>query len=437
MTATAGEVRQTLDRLARRERGRLVADLVYRLGASRLDMAEDVTHEAVLSALSTWPYKGLPDNPGAWLRRVARNKAIDRLRREGREVAWSEEDDRRESEPHTGGAAVHGGGISDPELRMIFLVCRDGIGEKDRVTLMLNIVSGFTAREIAGLFLEAETATAQRLARAKRKLRRTGPETFLEDDGAASNIFRMRRNTGTILKGLYLMFVLGYAPRAGASSLRRDVAMEALRLVRELAGTRAVAGGETEALAALMCFHAARFDTRETEGGDVVLLRDQDRGGWDRALIAEGQHRLTAAQTIQATRAAQAIQAAQTVSRYHLEAGIAAAHALAPDWASTHWEGIVALYTMLRSVTRSPVVGINRAVALSMAGKTEEALRQLEALKDEPAVERYGPYHLARGDILEKLGRRPEARAAFATARTCPAPDPVKRLLDMRFAALV
>ncbi|MEM1050299.1 MAG: DUF6596 domain-containing protein [Pseudomonadota bacterium] len=408
-------VRRRIDLLVRRGRGRLVADLVGRLGGARLDLAEDVAQEALAAAIVTWPYRGVPDNPAAWLNRVARNKAYDRLRRENRETGYDPDTDGRSEDPVS---VIDGAGLDDAELNLIFLCCHPDLDEKSTLSLTLKVAGGFTAREVAGVFLEADTATGQRLARAKRRLRDLGAEAV-----EPPSRFDMARRLGSVLKVIYLMFALGYAPRQGEALLRRDVAMEALRLIRVLVGHRATATPDAHALAALIAFQASRFDAREADDGNPVLLADQDRGLWDQALIAEGLSHLQAAQS------------GSDVSVYHLEAGIAAAHALSPSWEACNWPGIVALYDTLADRTASPVVAINACVARAMAGDAALAMRDLEALSNTKGLEAYLPFHLARAEIQRRLTCRADARSAYQKALSCRGPAPVLRHLENCLAA--
>ena len=412
-TDSPGEdVRRLLDRLVRRERGRLTADLVRRLGPARLDVAEDMVQEAVASALQAWSYSGLPANPQAWLTRVARNKAFDRLRREKWEVPYCEHDDTRSVE---GSATLFAARVDDPEIRLVLLCCNSALGELDRLALTLNIASGFTARDIAKLFLAPETAIAQRLARAKRKLR--GEEGTIAD---APSVFEISARLPTVLKVVYLMFSLGYAPSSGESVVRRDTAEEALRLARVLADQELTAAAEAKALAALLCFQASRFDARETPAGEIVLLRDQDRGAWNQRLIADGVGYLERAKK------------AARLSRYHLEAGIAAIHALAPRWEDCDWSAIVRLYRHLETLTASPVVCVNACVAVAMSGEPESALAALDRLADRRDLQAYAPYFIARGEVLRELGRPADAADSFARALTCTVTAPTRRLLRRR-----
>ncbi len=419
--STEAETRRQLDLLVRRERGRLVADLVAYLGGNNIALAEDVAQDALVAAMATWPYRGMPDNPGAWLARVARNKAIDRLRRARKEAPYVEERDRRET-PDAGN--LFATRVADPELRLIILCCTDGVGEMDRLALTLKVVSGFTAREIASVFLLSETAIAQRLARAKRKLRRLHANS---DDGldASPSRFEIGARLGTVLKVVYLMFSLGYAPRSGDTSIRRDVALEAVRIAREIADNRATDRPEAKALAALLCFQASRLDVREDADGAIVLLRNQPREKWNGRMIHDGLAYLAASKS------------ATTVSRYHLEAGIAAAHAAAPSWQSCDWGSIVSFYDRLLQIVDSPVVTVNACVARAMNGDAATALDVLDSLADEPVLENYAPYFVARAEVLCQLDRDAEAMSNFERAIGCGASEPVLRHLEQRLASCV
>ena len=419
---TEEDVRRTRDRLVRRERGRLIADLVAYLGAANIELAEDVAQDALVAAMSTWPYRGMPDKPAAWLGRVARNKAIDRLRRTRRESPYLEERDTREGAPVDNLFAAR---IVDPELRLIILCCNADIGEMDRLAMTLRIVSGFTAREIASVFLSRESAVAQRLARAKRKLREV--EASAGDRGLADapSRFEIPAKLGTVLKVVYLMFSLGYAPRSGATAVRKDVALEALRLAREIAGHAEISLPESKALAALLCFQASRLDAREDAAGNIVLLRDQTRADWDRSLIRDGLVYLSEARST------------TQISRYHLEAGIAAAHAAAPSWQACDWQAIARCYDRLQEIVDSPVVAVNASVARAMLGDAEEALGILESLADEPLLANYAPYYVARAEVLCQLGRDADATSSFERAIACGASAPVLRHLEQRLASCV
>lgn len=406
--------RRALDRAVRRERGRLIAGLVARFGPQRLDLVEDVTQEALLEALSAWAFRGLPDNPGAWLARVARNKAVDRLRRSGRETGLAAADALAgEGTPE----AALSADMPDPELRLMLLCADPALTEGERLALTLTLAGGFTAREAAQAFLAGEAALGQRVARAKRKLRAAG------GPAPAGDLFALRARAPIVRRALHLMFGLGYAPRSGDRLVREDVCREALRLTEVWLAHPGGDAPESQALAALMCFQAARLRARMDEDGAPVLLRDQDRGLWDPELIAAGAAHLARAR------------AAERPSSYHLEAAIAGAHAMSPAWAATDWAGIVRLYEALAALTGSPAARVNGAVAAAMAGDAAGAAAQLEALAADPRLRRYAFLHQARAEAFAALGRAAEADAARREATRLGLSGPMRRFVESRMGA--
>jgi RNA polymerase sigma-70 factor (ECF subfamily) len=413
--ASSEETRHVLDLLVRRERGRLIAGLVNRFGSRNLELAEDVAQEAIVTALGVWPYEGVPRDPTAWLARVAGNGAIDRLRREKREIVYDAEVDCRASESVAEDFGAHAQ-PRDPELRLIFLACHPELDGVDRLALTLRIVSGFTARELAEIFLSTEPAIAQRLSRSRRKLRKLDPAAIASPSDSA-----LDARLGAVLKVVYLMFSLGYAPRSGARLIRRDVTSEALRLARDLADRPATATPTAKALAALLCFQASRSAAREDGEGRPILFADQDRAAWDGELIDRGLRYL------------QEAKAGELISRYHVEAGIAACYAVAPSWSEIDWPRIVTQYRQLERLTDSPVVTINASIANAFAGDAEGSLARLEGLRRAPLVEGYAPYHVARAEILRLLGRVDESnrsyRDAIATGFSVPVVEHLKRRL--------
>jgi RNA polymerase sigma-70 factor (ECF subfamily) len=408
------EIGHQLDLLSRRERGRLIAGLVGRFGHRQLELAEDVAQEALLTALATWPYSGIPDNPAAWLTRVARNKALDRLRRGNREQVYDADRDDRAAEDESSPPA---GGIADPDLRLMFLCAHPGLTGLEQLTLTLRIVSGFTGREIAEIFLSTDTAVAQRLSRSKRKLTRL--DAPLVEHPTAADI---ESRLGTVLKVVYLMFSLGYAPRSGAQLIRRDVALEALRLARELADRTPTATPTSKALAALLCFQASRFDAREDAHGNPALLSRQNRADWDTTLIDVAIGYLREAMT------------GRDVSRYHLEAGIASVYATAPSWSQVDWGAILTCYERLERITDSPVVAVNACVAQAFAGQPEPALHRLDTLGRDRVMHTYAPFHIARAEVLRLLGREAEAGESYRAAIKSGASVPILRHLEQRLA---
>ncbi|MEO0422221.1 MAG: sigma-70 family RNA polymerase sigma factor [Pseudomonadota bacterium] len=415
-SSSADEVRRTLDQVTRRERGRLIAGLVRLLGAQQVALAEDVAQEAVLKALASWPYKGLPDNPGGWLARVAQRCAIDRLRREQREVAL---------ETPSADAGVQGvnelaSRIDDPQLRLMLLCCDDVLSAQDRVGLTLRLVAGFTAREIAQVLLVSEVSLAQRLARAKRRLH---THDGLADAPRGARAIEAR--LPSVRKTLYLMFSLGYSPRSGATLIRSDVALEAVRLAEGLLActSDSASGADTAALTALICLQASRLNARADAEGRPIRLQDQDRSRWDRPLMARG-----------LTLLAGAARQTHTLSPYHLEAAIAAEHATAATWETCDWLRIRRHYAALEAATGSPVVTINSCVAQAMAGDSDAALTRIQALADLHPLQTYAPFHFAVAEIARLAERREVVIAAYRRALACPTSTPVAQTLSARLS---
>ena len=410
-----GAVPGVVEHLFRSEAGRITALLVRRLGVDRLALAEDATQDALIAALHHWPRTGVPASPAAWLLQVARRKAIDALRRERTlqdragairdEAERSMHDDRDEP-------------IGDDQLALAFLCCHPALSTESRVALTLKLVGGFGVGEIARAFLADERAVAQRLVRAKRTLR--AAEASFEVPAAEALPARI----DSVLEALYLMFNEGYAAHEGDALLRRDCCAEALRLAEGLAPQAGARAPRVHALAALFCFHLARFDARTDAAGAVVRLADQDRTRWDRALIARGYRHFGASAS------------GADLSAYHLEAELATCHLEAEAWADTDWDRILALYDRLLGITGSPVVALSRIVAAREAGRSGGALEEIDVLERIPAMRHYFPLHWVRGDLLADLGRTHEAAAALDTALGLAQCEPVRGLLRERLDAL-
>jgi RNA polymerase sigma-70 factor (ECF subfamily) len=403
-----------VDQLFRRQSGRLVGVLTRQLGWHRLSLAEDAVQDALVKALQTWPVGGVPDNPAAWLYQVARRAALDRLRHErvvdavaGAVAAGWEAADA--SLPETVAP------LDDDELVMMFMTCHPALAPDARVALTLKVVGGFGVGEIAGAFLMQEPAVAQRLVRAKRTLRDH------EVPFALPAPAEVGERLASVLDTLYLMFSEGHLPTAGPQALEEDVAEEAMRLVTLLARHLETARPETHALRALMLLHAARFPSR-VDGGVLRLLAVQDRAAWDRVLLAEG------------LRALDRSARGQVESRFHLEAAIAAAHAVAPDWAATDWPHILSLYDALVARWPSPVAALNRVIALAQVLGAAAALPAALVLAADSRLARYHLLPAVLADLYARVGDHAQAAAWLGTALGHEMSEPERRLLEARRA---
>ena len=398
----------------RDEWGRIVAALIRR--TDNWDLSEECAQEAFAEALRRWPTDGVPDRPGAWLTTVAKNRAIDRLRRERRGTELLEQ------AASTGGEVeamdeqdIDESGIEDDRLRLIFTCCHPALPLEGRVALTLRTLAGLTTAEIARAFLVPEPTMAKRLVRAKGKIAgaripyRVPPAHLLPE--------RM----GGVLAVLYLLFNEGYAASGGPQLIRAQLCDEAIRLARALSG---LMPDEPEAagLLALMLFHHSRRRARLDAAGDLVTLEDQDRARWDRAEIDEAHTRLGAA--LRHGRA----------GPYQLQAAIAACHTDASDLASTDWTEIASLYELLAAVMPSPVVALNRAVAIAMTDGLDAGLEVIDELEASGALAGYHLLHATRADLLRRLGRAEDAAVAYRRALELVGSDAERRFLSTRLA---
>jgi RNA polymerase sigma-70 factor, ECF subfamily len=412
-----------VDHLFRSRAGQLVAWLTRIFGPAHLELAEEVVQDALLKALQQWPYTGVPQNPGGWLFRVARNGALDVLRRNAGFAARAHEiadELQRASVMEPSHSA-----IEDDELRMVFMCCHPSLPADARVALSLKTVGGFSVAEISRAFLSTEPTIAQRLVRAKRLIReeRIGLDLPHGSDLGA--------RTNSVLEVIYLLFNEGYNAHAGDDLIRRDLCSEALRLGRLVAQSPHVAsagvsaGAPTaHALAALMAFQAARLPARVDRNGEMVLLEDQDRSLWDRGLVALGFAHLE--------RSAEGPQ----MTEYHAQAAIAAVHAGAERSDLTRWDRILSLYDDLVTLNPSPVIRLNRAVALSRVAGPAAALEALHALANEATLANYYLLPAVTGRIFTELGDRANAAACYRKALGQPCSEPERRFLQKRLDAL-
>lgn len=397
--AHAGEIAADL---FRRESARLVAMLTGQLGVHRLELAEDAVQEALVRALQTWPYRGVPENPAAWLTLTARNLALDHLRREQR---WQEKEDgiaheheRWSAAPET--RAEDADAFSDDTLRMLFVCCHPQLSAEAQIALALRTLGGLSPAEIAAAFLTSEAAIAKRLVRARQRIRELalpfavpGPE-------------ELPARLDGVLGTLYLLFNEGYKASAGERLVREELCHEAIRLALLLAAHPATRTPRTHALLALMLLNAARLPARMDDAGNLLRLHEQDRHAWNRAMIGRGIHHLALAAT------------GDLLSEYHLEAGIAACHSTAADDAATNWPRILALYDQLVRLNPSPVIALNRAVAVARVHGAQAGLDALEAMPARASLESYQLFHTVRGTLHAELARRDEALTHFRKAES-------------------
>jgi RNA polymerase sigma factor (sigma-70 family) len=419
VAVTATDTHRAIDAVWRIESARLIAGLARIV--RDVGVAEELAQDALVTALERWPESGVPDNPGAWLMATAKHRAIDRLRRsklaERKHAELGRELEGRQALPAAQLEAAVDDDIGDDLLRLIFTACHPVLATEARVALTLRLLGGLTTQEIARAFLVPEATVAQRIVRAKRSLAEAQvPFEVPRGDERAARL-------SSVLEVLYLIFNEGYSATAGQDWMRPALCEDALRLGRVLAG---LAPGEPEVhgLVALMEIQASRSGARVGPSGQPILLLDQDRGRWNQILIRRGLAALERAETL-----------GGTLGPYALQAAIAACHARARTADETDWPRIAALYAALAGVAPSPVVDLNRAVAVGMAYGPAAGLELADALLMEPSLKAYHLLPSVRADLLAKLGRSVEARAEFERAAALTQNDRERALLLERAAA--
>jgi len=402
---SASDPQRVVEAIYRIESPKLIARLVRLV--KDVGVAEELAHDALVVALETWPTAGVPDNPGAWLMTTAKNRAINEIHRRRRleqkhETLGRELEGEQERDPAPDLEAAIDDDVGDDLLRLLFTACHPVLSPEARLALTLRLLGGLSTAEIARAFLVPEPTIAQRIVRAKRTLAdEKVPFELLRRDELVTRL-------PSVLEVVYLIFNEGYAATAGDDWMRPALCEEALRLGRVLVGLLPEEP-EAQGLVALMELHASRTPARVGEGGQPVLLPAQDRTRWDRLLVRRG---------LAALGRAESLFGAQGAARgpYTLQAAISACHARARTAEETDWAGIAALYGELARLTGSPIVELNRAVAVGMAEGAGAGLAILDALGNDPALASYHLLPAARGDLLAKLGRVDEARAEFERA---------------------
>jgi RNA polymerase sigma factor (sigma-70 family) len=409
------------EHLFRREAGRMVGTLTHIFGVHNLALAEDVVQDAFCRALEVWKFRGVPENPSAWLMTTAKNRALDILRRERTAEMCAPELSRLLQsewtlapavqeifEPHT---------IKDDQLRMMFSCCPPKLPEEAQVALVLNILCGFGVDEIAGAFVCGHAAIEKRISRAKKVLagsKRLFDVTHKEDFPA---------RLSAVQRALYLLFSEGYHGASSEFVVRVELCQEAMRLAATLLEYPAAATPATHALAALMCLHAARLPSRVDGSGNLTSFLDQDRSRWDAKLVNEGQQLLDLSAT------------GSELTEYHVEAAIAATHCCAPRAEETDWGRIVWLYDKLMRLRSSPVIALNRAIAIAQLEGPARGLEEISGIVDSDRLAKYPFYYAAIGELELRRGRREAARKHFRDALALARNPMERRFLEQRVSA--
>ena len=408
------DVHETVNAVYLSDSRRVLATLIRLLGD--FDLAEEALHEAFRAALEQWPRDGVPSNPRSWLVSAGRFKGIDTIRRRSRFDVLDESEAAEKLAADDPVAWADAESVEDDQLRLIFTCCHPALSPDAQVALTLREVCGLTTEEIAHAFLTPAPTLAQRIVRAKAKIRDARiPYQVPAQDELAERL-------DAVLRVIYLVFNEGYTASSGAAVTRHDLSAEAIRLGRLLVDL--LPEPEAQGLLALMLLHESRRDARTSMEGEVILLSEQDRSRWNRQHIDEG------------TRLVELALASQRGGAYAIQAAIAAVHAHAPDTAGTDWNEIVGLYDVLLRIDPSPVIELNRAVAVAMRDGVEAGLSLIDAILERGDLKDYRFAHAARADMCRRLGRVAEARRSYERALALTKQEPERRFLERRLAEL-
>ncbi|MBX7150356.1 sigma factor, ECF subfamily protein [bacterium] len=416
------KVHQLVENLFRHQTGQVTATLSRIYGLDHLELIEDAVQETLLKALQTWPIKGVPKNPGGWIYTSAKNLTVDKLRRETGVVTRTHDfDNLLEMQSHIGDdqEIFLDAELKDDVLKMMFVCCHPANSREAQVSLTLNILCGFSVSEISKAFFAQDTTVAQRLVRAKRKIR----DEQLSLEAPKSGELKIR--VESVLEVLYLLFNKGYNAHEGESLIQEELCEEAIRLLTILSDHPTGRLPEVHALLALMYLQMSRFPARLDSKGDILLLSEQNRELWDRAMIQRGFYHLDLARR------------SDELTDYHVQAGIAACHALAPSYEKTDWKTITDYYDILLSINDSPVYALNRAVALAMSGRPDAGLDALEGLAHLPTMRTYYLYYATLGELFTRAGRNSDAAEAYRQALQTVQTEPEKKLLQKRLLLLL
>lgn len=383
MTRASENMNQLLGHLFRQEAGKMTSVLTRMLGTEHLNVAEDIVQDTLMRAMETWPFHGIPENPSAWLYRVAKNKAIDFFRSQHTQIVHQKE--LIKNEVATFQEAFEDTEIKDSVLRMMFACCHPAIPPESQIALTLKTLGGLSTLEIAHAFFTTEETIAKRIYRAKEKIREENIQLV------SLGIYDLKQRLDKVLKVLYLIFNEGYYSTEGNALIREDLCEEAMRLTFQLLQHRVTQLPAVKALMSLMCLQASRLPARTNGMGDIVLLEDQDRSQWNHPLIQKGLQLLEEAST------------GNEVSDYHIEAAIASIHSLAPDFASTRWDKLIILYDTLLARTSNPMTALSRAIAIGYGQSPAAGIAELRKID---SLHQHYFYHSALGNFY-RLSHEP------------------------------
>ena len=413
MNSNKDHVNESVDQLFRRDIGQMVSVLTRIFGFEKLDLVEDAMQVALSKALSKWTFKGVPQNPKAWLIQVAKNHMLDQFRRDNKSVGF--EDEFKQTDEYArkldfADSVYFEDEIFEDQLQMIFACCHPSIPIDSQIALTLKTVGGFSVREIAHAFLAKTEATAKMITRAKKRLREN--EVRLEIPEPK----KIPKRLNAVLKVVYLMFNEGYTASTGEELTRTDLCYEAIRLTKLLASHPLTSLPKTNALAALCLFQASRLPARKAEDGTLLVLKEQDRSLWDKRMISEGLGYF------------QNSARGNEISDYHLEAEIASYHVLSESFDSTDWASLISVYEELFDRKPSPIVALNKAIAVSQVKGASAALSELDRLNKDQ-LRNYYPFYITKGELLSQTDDFEAARKAYEQAIDLTDNEPIKRFV--------
>ncbi|MCI0617479.1 RNA polymerase sigma factor [bacterium] len=410
-------IHDLVDHLFRQKSGQITAILVKIFGIDHLDLAEDVVQDALIKAIQQWPFSGVPKNPGGWLMQAAKYRALDILRRE---TTFREKQPQliQQITQHMDKDTQGQPEFEDEQLTLIFTCCHPQLNLETQTVLILKTLCGFSVNEIARAFLTQPATIAQRLVRAKRKIK----EEKIRFEIPENQELRLRLHT--VLNVLYLFFNEGYSATEGEDLVRQDLCEEAIRLAFLVAEHPANNLPETHALLALMLFHAARLETRTDSDGNLILLAEQDRTQWDRKLIQRGFYHLDCAAS------------GKEMTEYHVQATIASIHAAAESYENTNWKRILEFYDILISLNRSPVFMLNRAVAVAMTIGPKAGLKELDELRELPSMQNYYLLPATYAEFHRRLGNQTEAAKFYQQTLDLVRTKPERQFVMKRIAEI-